>query len=112
MGLQFENSFTVALSPEDAWVVLLDVPRMAKCLPGAALTEAVDEKTFKGNVNVKVGPVALTFAGTATFTGNKMMYANGPCVAGATYTGNTVKPFSVYYNVLCGATDKWGNWVL
>jgi carbon monoxide dehydrogenase subunit G len=67
MGLQFENSFTVALPPADAWVVLLDVPRMARCLPGATLTEAVDEKTFKGNVNVKVGPVALTFAGTATF---------------------------------------------
>jgi carbon monoxide dehydrogenase subunit G len=67
MGLQFENSFTVPLPPADAWVVLLDVPRMAKCLPGATLTETVDEKTFKGNVNVKVGPVALTFVGTATF---------------------------------------------
>ena len=67
MGLQFENSFTVPLPPADAWVVLLDVPRMAKCLPGATLTETVDDKTFKGNVNVKVGPVALTFAGTATF---------------------------------------------
>ena len=67
MGLQFENSFTVPLPTADAWVVLLDVPRMAKCLPGATLTETVDDKTFKGNVNVKVGPVALTFAGVATF---------------------------------------------
>jgi len=67
MALQFENSFEVALPPDQAWLVLLDIPRIAKCLPGAALTEVVDEKTFKGNVNVKVGPVALTFAGTATF---------------------------------------------
>ena len=67
MALQFENSFTVPLPPADAWVVLLDVPRMAKCLPGAELTEAVDDKTFKGSVNVKVGPVALTFTGVATF---------------------------------------------
>jgi carbon monoxide dehydrogenase subunit G len=47
--------------------VLLDVPRIARCLPGAELTEIVDERTFKGTVNVKVGPVALTFGGTATF---------------------------------------------
>jgi carbon monoxide dehydrogenase subunit G len=67
MALQFENSFEVALPPAQAWLVLLDIPRMAKCLPGATLTEVVDDKTFKGNVNVKVGPVALTFAGTATF---------------------------------------------
>jgi carbon monoxide dehydrogenase subunit G len=40
---------------------------MARCLPGAELTEAIDEKTFKGTVNVKVGPVALVFAGTASF---------------------------------------------
>lgn len=67
MGLQFENSFTVPLPPADAWAVLLDVPRIAKCLPGATLAEQVDERTFKGSVNVKVGPVALTFAGTARF---------------------------------------------
>lgn len=67
MALQFENSFEVALPPDAAWHVLLDIPRIAKCLPGATLTEIVDERTYKGNVNVKVGPVALTFAGTATF---------------------------------------------
>jgi carbon monoxide dehydrogenase subunit G len=67
MALQFENSFEVPLTPADAWPVLLDVPRIAKCLPGATLTDIVDAKTYKGNVTVKVGPVALTFAGTASF---------------------------------------------
>jgi len=67
MALSFENSFEVPLGIDDAWRVLLDVPRVARCLPGAELTEIVGERTFKGTVNVKVGPVALTFGGTASF---------------------------------------------
>jgi carbon monoxide dehydrogenase subunit G len=67
MALSFENTFEVPLPLDDAWRVLLDVPRVARCLPGAELTEIIDERTFKGMVNVKVGPVALTFGGTATF---------------------------------------------
>ena len=67
MALSFENSFEVPLPIGDAWHVLLDVPRIAKCLPGAELTETVDARTYKGKVNVRVGPVALTFAGVATF---------------------------------------------
>ena len=67
MALQFENVFEVPLARDDAWRLLLDIPRIARCLPGAELTEAVDAYTYKGNVNVKVGPVALTFAGTAIF---------------------------------------------
>ena len=67
MALTFENAFEVPLACQEAWHVLLDVPRVARCLPGAELTEIVDERTFKGNVNVKVGPVALAFGGTATF---------------------------------------------
>lgn len=78
---------------------------------GVDVDTAVQGLVFENNTfDPLSGPVIL--AGTATFTGNKMMYANGPCVAGATYIGNTVKPFSQYYNVLCGTTDKWGSWVL
>lgn len=67
MALQFENVFEVPLARDDAWRLLLDIPRIARCLPGAELTEAIDARTYKGNVRVKVGPVALSFAGTATF---------------------------------------------
>jgi carbon monoxide dehydrogenase subunit G len=66
MALSFENAFEVPLGIDDAWRVLLDVPRVARCLPGAELIEIVDERTFKGAVNVKVGPVALAFGGTAS----------------------------------------------
>ncbi len=85
--------------------------------PNGGRSDGVDVDTATGGLVFEsntfdplTGPVIL--AGTATFNGNKMMYANGPCVAGATYVGNTVKPFSAFYNVLCGSTDKWGNWVL
>ncbi|HVX74606.1 MAG TPA: SRPBCC family protein [Bradyrhizobium sp.] len=61
----FENSFVVAAAPDDAWKIILNVPEIAPCLPGANLTEQVDDNTYKGNVSVKLGPVALTFNGTA-----------------------------------------------
>jgi carbon monoxide dehydrogenase subunit G len=48
------------------WAYLLDVERVAPCMPGAELTETVDERTWKGRVNMKLGPVSLAFAGTVT----------------------------------------------
>lgn len=57
-----ENSFVVPAGPEKAWALLMDVPRVIPCLPGAELTETVDATTWKARVNVKLGPVALVFA--------------------------------------------------
>jgi uncharacterized protein len=65
--MEFDSSFEVPLPPAQAWAVLMDVRRIAPCMPGAQLTEIVDDKTFKGKVGVRLGPVALTFAGTAQF---------------------------------------------
>jgi carbon monoxide dehydrogenase subunit G len=59
-----ENAFTVATPIDELWAFLLDVERIAPCMPGAELTETVDERTWKGNVNVKFGPIAMSFAGT------------------------------------------------
>jgi carbon monoxide dehydrogenase subunit G len=61
-----ENEFTVAAPVEDLWAYLLDVERVAPCMPGAELTDVVDDTTWKGKVNVKFGPMALSFAGTVT----------------------------------------------
>jgi len=66
--MEFDTSFEVPLPPAEAWAVLMDVRRVAACLPGAELTEVVDDRTFKGNVGVRLGPVALTFTGIAQFT--------------------------------------------
>jgi uncharacterized protein len=61
--MQFDNSFEVPLPPAEAWAVLLDVERIAPCMPGAELTEVMDGNSYRGRINVRLGPVALTFAG-------------------------------------------------
>jgi uncharacterized protein len=65
--MEFDNSFEVPLSPAQAWAVLMDVPRIAPCMPGAELTEIVDPQNYKGKISVRLGPVALTFAGRVEF---------------------------------------------
>ena len=65
--MEFDNSFEVPLPPAQAWAVLMDIQRIAPCMPGAELTEVVDERTYKGKISVRLGPVALTFAGVVNF---------------------------------------------
>ncbi len=65
--MEFDNSFEVPLPIGDAWALLMDIGRVAPCMPGAALTDVVDERTYKGRIGVRLGPVALTFAGTVKF---------------------------------------------
>jgi uncharacterized protein len=59
-----QNAFTVPRSVDDVWAYLLDVERITPCLPGAALTDTVDDRHWKGKVDVKFGPVSMTFNGT------------------------------------------------
>ena len=59
-----EDSFTVHTPVDRLWAVLQDVEALAPCMPGAELTEAVDERTWKGKVHVKFGPVQMAFTGT------------------------------------------------
>jgi carbon monoxide dehydrogenase subunit G len=65
--MEFDNSFEVPLPPAEAWKVLLDIERIAPCMPGAELTEVVGDNTYKGKIGVRLGPVALTFAGIVEF---------------------------------------------
>jgi uncharacterized protein len=65
--MEFDNTFEVPLPPAEAWPVLMDIQRIAPCMPGAQLTEVVDDRTYKGNIAVRLGPVALTFAGLVKF---------------------------------------------
>jgi carbon monoxide dehydrogenase subunit G len=65
--MEFDNSFEVPLPVDEAWKLLMDIKRIAPCLPGAELTEVVDDRTYKGKVGVRLGPVSLAFAGTVKF---------------------------------------------
>jgi carbon monoxide dehydrogenase subunit G len=64
--VKLENRFTVPVPVDQAWRVLLDVERIAPCMPGATLTK-VDGNSFEGTVKVKVGPINLTYGGKAHF---------------------------------------------
>lgn len=63
--MKIENSFEVPFPVEDVWRYMQDVPRTVPCMPGAELTEMIDDNNFKGRLNSKMGPVSLTFNGTA-----------------------------------------------
>lgn len=64
--MKLENRFTVPVPVDQAWQVLLDVERIAPCMPGATLT-SFDGDRFEGTVKVKVGPINLTYGGKASF---------------------------------------------
>jgi carbon monoxide dehydrogenase subunit G len=64
--MEIENEFDVPAPVDHVWTYLLDVERVAPCMPGAELTEVVDDHTWKGKVTMKLGPVSLAFAGTVT----------------------------------------------
>ncbi len=66
--MELDNSFDVAASPHDVYAFLLDVNRVAGCVPGAELSEVVDPSTFRGRVKVKVGPITVAYNGTARIT--------------------------------------------
>jgi carbon monoxide dehydrogenase subunit G len=65
--MEFDNAFEVPLPPAEAWPMLMDIRGIAPCMPGAQLTEVIDDRNYKGNISVRLGPVALTFAGVVTF---------------------------------------------
>jgi hypothetical protein len=65
--MEFDNAFEVPLPPAQAWPVLMDIRRIAPCMPGAELTDVVDDRNYKGRIAVRLGPVALTFGGLITF---------------------------------------------
>jgi carbon monoxide dehydrogenase subunit G len=65
--MELEHSFTVPVAENRAWDVLLDVERVAPCMPGATL-QSIDGNEIHGSIKVKVGPITMTYQGTARFT--------------------------------------------
>jgi carbon monoxide dehydrogenase subunit G len=63
MKISIDKSLDLPLSPALAWDMLLDMEGVASCLPGAKITERVDETHYKGTVTVKLGPATVSFKG-------------------------------------------------
>ena len=63
MKVQLSRAFPLPASADAAWSVLQDIAEVAACMPGAKITERVDETHYKGTVSVKVGPASLSFRG-------------------------------------------------
>ncbi len=66
--MEIESSFQVQAPPDRVYAFLLDVNRVVGCVPGAQLSEVLDPDTFRGRVRIKVGPVTVSYQGTARIT--------------------------------------------
>src|ERR1700761_5539846 len=94
--MELEHSFTVPVPADQAWDVLLDVERVAPCMPGATL-DSVEGDEIKGRIKVKLGPVSMTYTGTARFTerdqdaGVVILEASGKETRGAGTAAATVR---------------------
>lgn len=65
--MDLTHEFTVPAGLEETWAALNDITGVAECFPGAQVTSA-DDDSFAGSVKVKLGPIALVYNGTGTFT--------------------------------------------
>jgi carbon monoxide dehydrogenase subunit G len=66
--MKLTNEFTVGADPDTVWRTLLDMEGVAGCLPGATITATDREDTYEGTMRVKIGPMAVSYQGTATLT--------------------------------------------
>ncbi|MQA86037.1 MAG: carbon monoxide dehydrogenase [Streptosporangiales bacterium] len=68
LTVELRNDFQVSAPVGRVWEYLLDIEQVAPCMPGAELTETVDERTWKGKVTVKLGPLSLAYSGQVAMT--------------------------------------------
>jgi carbon monoxide dehydrogenase subunit G len=64
MLVKLEKTFPIDAPADAAWSLLQDIPRLAACMPGAQITERIDDRHCKGQVSLRMGPVSATFKGT------------------------------------------------
>jgi len=63
MALKIEKTFQIEEPVDKVWAFLSDPRKVATCVPGAQITEQVDEKTYRGAISVKVGPSVTNYKG-------------------------------------------------
>src|SRR4051794_33163075 len=65
--MELSHRFAVPVPVQEAWDHFQDIASVAECFPGATVT-SVEDGTFQGSVKVKLGPIALVYNGSGTFT--------------------------------------------
>jgi carbon monoxide dehydrogenase subunit G len=65
--MQIEHKCSIHAPPQHVWAVLTDPYQVVSCLPGAAITDKIDDRTYTGTMTVKVGPVMATYKGRICF---------------------------------------------
>jgi carbon monoxide dehydrogenase subunit G len=68
MAIELKEEFEVAAPIDEVWNFMMDPQRMIVCLPGASVTEIVNDKQFIGSVKLKIGAITTKYAGTITYT--------------------------------------------
>jgi uncharacterized protein YndB with AHSA1/START domain len=66
MGIAIEQKVVLSAPPDRVWAFLTDPVQVAACIPGAAITSRIDDRTYEGTMTVKVGPVTATYKGRAS----------------------------------------------
>jgi carbon monoxide dehydrogenase subunit G len=69
MEVKLDKRYPIAASADQCWAVLRDIRAVAACMPGAQITEQLDDTHFKGSVKSKVGPAVMSFAGDIELQG-------------------------------------------
>lgn len=78
-----KDSFVIHAPQDKVWDFLFDIPELSQCIPGIESVEVLDEKTYRGKLVVRVGPIKSAFAGLVTLT-----EANAPDRIAGTVEGN------------------------
>ena len=94
--VKIEESFELDAPAEQAWSYLIKPERIVVCLPGAQLTEVLDERNYVGTIKVKVGAVSMTYEGQIEFT------IDFPAGATIVYVGTVQDPGASSIRVIAG----------
>lgn len=66
--MRLEHSIRIPAAQDDVWTFLMDVPAVARCMPGVGSVEPLGEDRYRGTLGVKIGPVQLSLQGDVSFT--------------------------------------------
>ena len=80
--MHIKDSFIIKAPQDKVWEFLFDIPKLSECVPGIESVEAVNDKTYKGKLVVKVGPIKSTFSGTVNLTDVEAPYRIAGSVEG------------------------------